>query len=58
VDGDVIGVETQGHARSARKIDDEADEEYAKMRSIAIWEAQATMERGVSERDDASTFLA
>jgi hypothetical protein len=32
-----------------RKIDDEAGAEYVRMRSIAIWEAQDTMERGELE---------
>jgi hypothetical protein len=41
-----------------RKVDDEVDAEYVRIRSIAIWEPQETMERGASERDNRSTFLA
>jgi hypothetical protein len=40
------------------KVYDKRDEQSVRMRSIAIWEAQETMERGAIERDDHSTFLA
>jgi hypothetical protein len=39
-----------------RKSDEGQDADFIKMRMI--WEADETMERGVSERDHPSTFLA
>jgi hypothetical protein len=41
-----------------RTVDDELDRNFFRMRSIAIWDALETMEHGVSERDNPSTFLA
>jgi hypothetical protein len=41
-----------------RAFDEELDENVIPMRMIATWQAQETMERGVSERDNSSTFLA
>jgi hypothetical protein len=41
-----------------REFDEAQDAAGVKMRMIGIWEAQETMERAVSERDDPSTFIA
>jgi hypothetical protein len=41
-----------------RQFDEEADAQWIKMGMAAIWEANEEMERGVSERDNLSTFLA
>jgi hypothetical protein len=43
---------------SYRKFVEVLDADFIKMRMVAIWDAQETMECGVSERDDASNFLA
>jgi hypothetical protein len=42
----------------AREFNEEGDAEFVKMRMVAIWEAQETMERGVDERSNPSVFLA
>jgi hypothetical protein len=42
----------------ASEFDEEGDAEFVKMRMVAIWEAQETMERGVEERSNPSLFLA
>jgi hypothetical protein len=41
-----------------REFDEGLDGPLVKMRMISILQAQETMERGVSERDNPSTFLA
>jgi hypothetical protein len=41
-----------------RKFEEDQDADFVRMRMVAMWEAQETMERGVSERDNPSTFLA
>jgi hypothetical protein len=41
-----------------RKFGEPQDMDFNRQRMKAIWEAQETMERGVSERDNPSTFLA
>jgi hypothetical protein len=48
----------QGVQGEYRRFEEEKDAGFIKMRLITIWEAQETMERGVSERDNPSTFLA
>jgi hypothetical protein len=49
------GKNTQGRFR---KFGEGLDERFIYQRTVAIWEAQETMERGVSERDNASALLA
>jgi hypothetical protein len=34
-----------------KRAEDDVDDGLLRMRSIAIWDAQETMERGVSDRD-------
>jgi hypothetical protein len=41
-----------------KKAEGDVDDNLLRMRSIAIWEAQKWMERGVSDRDNSATFLA
>jgi hypothetical protein len=40
-----------------KKAEDDMEDGTLRMRSLAILEAQETMERGVSERDNHSTCL-
>jgi hypothetical protein len=42
------------HQVWAREFDERADAEFVRMRMVAIWEAQETMERGVEERSNSS----
>jgi hypothetical protein len=41
-----------------RELDQDLDAAFWRMRSIAVQQAEETMQRGVSERDNPSTFLA
>jgi hypothetical protein len=41
-----------------RIFDEEEDADIVKMRMVAIWKAQETMERGVNERSNPSVFFA
>jgi hypothetical protein len=41
----------------AREFDESGDAEFARMRMVAIWEAQDTMERRVEERSYATLFF-
>jgi hypothetical protein len=43
---------------TVRTFDEERDAEAIKMRMVVIWEAHETMELGVSERSNSTTFLA
>jgi hypothetical protein len=49
------GKNTQGRVR---KFGEGLDEPFIHQRTVAIWEAQETMEQGVSESDNASALLA
>jgi hypothetical protein len=42
----------------AREFDEREDAEFVKMKMVAIWEAQETMERGVVGRRNSPDFLA
>jgi hypothetical protein len=55
VEGNVHDDEEDGPVRA---FHDEQDADFLRMRMIAIWEAEETMQRGVSERHYPSTFLA
>jgi hypothetical protein len=48
----------KGIQLECRQCDEDFDAPCIKMKMIAIRRAQETMERGVSERDNPSTFLA
>jgi hypothetical protein len=41
-----------------RTFNEERDADFVKMRMVAIWEAQNTMEREANERSNPSVFLA
>jgi hypothetical protein len=49
---------TKGVQVIAREFDEKEDADYVRMRMVAIWEAQETMEPGVIERTNPSDFLA
>jgi hypothetical protein len=53
-----MGSDNQDIRGKYRKFDGKMNADFIKMRVIAIREAQETMERGVSERDNPSTFPA
>jgi hypothetical protein len=54
----VPGDAAQGVTGQIRKSDDEADAELIRMRMIAMWEAEETMPRAVSERYNPTAFAA
>jgi hypothetical protein len=49
---------TKGIYGEIRGFDEGLDERFIRMRMIATWQAQETMECWVNERDSRSTFLA
>jgi hypothetical protein len=48
----------KGITGQIRKFDEEADTGLIRMKMIALWEADQTMQHRVSERDNPCTFLA
>jgi hypothetical protein len=41
-----------------RKFNEDVDQYFVRQRIVAVWDVDKTMLRGVSERDNPSTFLA
>jgi hypothetical protein len=51
-------VKSKGITMICGPFDENVDANFMKMRIVAIWEAQETMERGISERNNPNAFLA
>jgi hypothetical protein len=54
----VPGDAAEGFTGEVRKFDDEADAKLIRMRMIAMWEAEQTIPRAVSERYNPTAFPA